>query len=255
MADFITDVKIDYLEEGSCPSNTTHHADASVTNYTFQADLCFSLDQLQRIEPNNLLAVVTGLWVHELTHMAGEKNEDWAKIVQISTQLAVQKYINDDGIKGSTEALRDNLNSSLISIELALKNLKIILVNKGALTDTTPVLKTFTHFHNADTGLDNFYTQFFGLAKNEHYFFEDMENLVASWVMIERNKLIHMDDQLIIEISESTQELFSPLVGVGAGGLIKDDVLPKMEEIFSKIQELSKLFKRRWPEEPQYLDF
>lgn len=81
--------EIKFIDDGPCPSSTTQHADASVSTYQYNAQVCFSLDQLRRLPPENLDTQIFGLWMHELLHMAGFKDELRAEIFE---QLSVYLY-------------------------------------------------------------------------------------------------------------------------------------------------------------------
>lgn len=64
--------KIVRLQKGDCP----HPADettaaASVSEHTFNATICFSIGNLTRIPQSSLLQEITGLVLHEVTHMGG----------------------------------------------------------------------------------------------------------------------------------------------------------------------------------------
>lgn len=64
--------KIMRLQKGDCPhppEETT--ASASVSEHTFNATICFSIGNLTRIPPSSLLQEITGLVLHEVTHMGG----------------------------------------------------------------------------------------------------------------------------------------------------------------------------------------
>lgn len=71
--------KIVRLQKGDCPhprDETT--ASASVSEHTFNATICFSIGNLTRIPPSSLLQEITGLVLHEATHM-GDAEEPEAR--------------------------------------------------------------------------------------------------------------------------------------------------------------------------------
>lgn len=70
-------IKIDRLKKGDCPhppEETT--ASASVSEHSFNAILCFSIGNLTRIPPSSLLQEVSGLLLHEITHMSGAEEPE-----------------------------------------------------------------------------------------------------------------------------------------------------------------------------------
>lgn len=60
------------LPKGDCPHPSYEEsADASVSQLSYQAKLCFSIGNLQRIPPASLLREILSLVVHEVDHMGG----------------------------------------------------------------------------------------------------------------------------------------------------------------------------------------
>ena len=64
-----------------CPADDKDDAEASVTSYDLNATLCFSLWRLKRLPPSDIEKQVLGLWIHELAHMNGHR-EETAKVLQ-----------------------------------------------------------------------------------------------------------------------------------------------------------------------------
>lgn len=63
--------KITRLDSGDCITTPKKHADASVSSFTVNADLCFSVGNLTRIPPSTLLREILNLVLHEAAHMGG----------------------------------------------------------------------------------------------------------------------------------------------------------------------------------------
>lgn len=69
--DYLLSIPIVFEAESPCPAPDKDHADASVTEFSYDATLCFSLKTLHRLPPEALPARLAGLWFHELAHMNG----------------------------------------------------------------------------------------------------------------------------------------------------------------------------------------
>lgn len=68
----IAQKKIKLLESGDCPKRKdVPHADASVSKLTLDAEVCFSIGNLSKTSPSDLIRQVTALLLHEAVHMAG----------------------------------------------------------------------------------------------------------------------------------------------------------------------------------------
>lgn len=67
--------------EGNCLAKDNHTPDATVSSYSVNTNLCFSIRLLQNIPPSELKMQVIALIVHELLHMLGYE-EDVAKLIQ-----------------------------------------------------------------------------------------------------------------------------------------------------------------------------
>lgn len=69
--------KISRIDAGDClKSNLLKHTDASVSAFTLNADLCFSIGNLTRVPPSTLLREVLSLVLHEATHLGGAPEEE-----------------------------------------------------------------------------------------------------------------------------------------------------------------------------------
>lgn len=69
--DALKTAKLNLLEQGYCPAPDKHHADASVSKFAFDAEICFSVESLTRIPKSALYKEVFSLLFHETVHMAG----------------------------------------------------------------------------------------------------------------------------------------------------------------------------------------
>lgn len=65
------------LAEGDCPQSVAgKHADASVSNLSINAEICFSIGNLTRVLPAVLLRELLSLALHEAVHLAGGEEEE-----------------------------------------------------------------------------------------------------------------------------------------------------------------------------------
>jgi hypothetical protein len=65
------------LTSGDClNSKDQPHKDASVSAHNLGADVCFSIGNLQRVSPANLLREMLSLALHEATHMGGAEEPE-----------------------------------------------------------------------------------------------------------------------------------------------------------------------------------
>lgn len=74
--------KITRLESGDCLLVGTEHKDASVSKFDVDAELCFSIGNLQYLPPSSLLRETLALVLHESVHLSGNKDEEQAKAWQ-----------------------------------------------------------------------------------------------------------------------------------------------------------------------------
>jgi hypothetical protein len=69
--------KIVRLPKGDCPHPTEETtADASVSEHTYKATICFSVGNLTQKSPSSILQEVLGLLLHEVTHMGGAEESE-----------------------------------------------------------------------------------------------------------------------------------------------------------------------------------
>lgn len=117
----------DYLElssvyfevEGPCPNIEHKDADASVSAYTYGADICFSISTLMGIPKSSLYKHVYGLWWHEIVHLNGHRDEDVAVTIE---KLAEETY--ETLVSGTPINIPYKLLSSFMSAEIYLKKAK-----------------------------------------------------------------------------------------------------------------------------------
>lgn len=169
---YIPHIKIRFEEAAPCPASNSTHADASVSEYSFNATICFSLKTLQRIPPSNLASHVFGLWIHELYHMTGYKKEDWPEIFE---QVAAQSHASftsglwksaqSDVIKLAEEAaaIFGMANEMINAEQLRISDLKDTESQTSKLTEIASLL-SYSH-----AKLDSFHELIQQAQKNEHY--------------------------------------------------------------------------------------
>lgn len=58
------------------PSSGANHTDASVSSFSADAEICFSVRNLMRIPPSGLLREILSLVLHEATHMGGAQEPE-----------------------------------------------------------------------------------------------------------------------------------------------------------------------------------
>lgn len=58
-------------ETGDCGSAKDNHADASVSAFNLNADICFSIENLTRVPEDLLLREILALILHEVSHLGG----------------------------------------------------------------------------------------------------------------------------------------------------------------------------------------
>ncbi|MGZ3722868.1 MAG: hypothetical protein ACXVA9_08070, partial [Bdellovibrionales bacterium] len=58
-------------EEGDCGNAKDNHADASVSAFNVNGDICISAGNLTRLPPSALLKEILGLLLHETSHLGG----------------------------------------------------------------------------------------------------------------------------------------------------------------------------------------
>lgn len=89
---FINEIELNLLETGSCQSEDKDHADASVSENSLEASICFSLENLSRLSKNALHGQIAGLWFHELAHMA-ELDETEAQQLERTATIIYENLI------------------------------------------------------------------------------------------------------------------------------------------------------------------
>ncbi len=75
-------LKVRFEENDFCPAINNNHADASVSDYSFNAEVCFSLKSLKRVPKASLDKTIYGLWWHELSHLLGNRDEAKANFIE-----------------------------------------------------------------------------------------------------------------------------------------------------------------------------
>lgn len=111
---------IDRLPSGDCPfakDETT--ADASVSEHSLNAKICFSVGNLTEIPPSIILREVLGLVLHEACHMSGCKEDD-ANYWQEKFTKYFEARIGDINIDDFTHPARGNINIASQFLENAL---------------------------------------------------------------------------------------------------------------------------------------
>ncbi len=89
---FIMGINLNILQEGPCKSKDKDHADASVSKNSLNATVCFSLAKLTRIPKASLNEHIAGLWMHELSHMAGLNENDSQKVEKLTISVYKNFY-------------------------------------------------------------------------------------------------------------------------------------------------------------------
>lgn len=89
---YVRNIPLDLTKEDACYYGNKQKADASVTELTENARICFSLKKLQRIPIASLNKHIVSLWMHELAHMEGY-NEKQAKIFEGLALISYEKYL------------------------------------------------------------------------------------------------------------------------------------------------------------------
>lgn len=97
--------------DGDCePSPTNQHTDGSVSSFTINADVCFSVRNLMRLPPSSLLRETLSLVLHEAIHMGGGQEPEalaWqelfskyfgARFGDISTDIIAAETLKTMGV-------------------------------------------------------------------------------------------------------------------------------------------------------------
>ena len=111
--------RIDRIPKGDCPhppDETT--ADASVSEHTLNAKICFSVGNLTEIPASTILREVLGLVVHEACHMSGCK-EDEARSWQDAFTAYFAGRFGDIEIDDFTHPARGNINIASQFLQIA----------------------------------------------------------------------------------------------------------------------------------------
>ena len=95
-SDYLKLSHVYYKSDGPCPSPDHKHAMASVSRFSFGAEICFSLSELRQVPRSGLKAEVFGLWVHELAHLSGYDEEIAVKVQNIIIDHFAE-FSNTDG--------------------------------------------------------------------------------------------------------------------------------------------------------------
>ena len=112
LASYLSKSRIEYRENGACPSRDKVHAQASVSEMEIGANICFSLDELSRVPEEALVKQLLGLLIHEIMHLNGYDEE----IAQGVQEIFVQ-YLPDNLSARSTYLVRYLTNKDLTDIE------------------------------------------------------------------------------------------------------------------------------------------
>lgn len=133
LADYIDSIPLEFMESSSCPAPYSSSADASVSEFTLNAKMCFSLKTLQRIPIDSLQQHVTGLLMHELTHMTGIENEAEAQAIEKVTNLAYRELIG-----GTKNGITKQLDYSLTAAFNTLSTAKGLQSNSAFYANLSP---------------------------------------------------------------------------------------------------------------------
>lgn len=123
LSEYIDPNNIYFLESGSCPAHDKKDADASVSKFDLNAKICFSLENLKKIPKESLLKHLTGLWIHEITHMFGF-DEKSAVLIQNKAIDTFDQIFDNSRIRLPSIILH-NAFSSWNSLEFILIMIKV----------------------------------------------------------------------------------------------------------------------------------
>ncbi len=118
--------KIDRIPKGDCPHPPEEEtADASVSELSTNATICFSVGNLTKLPPSILLREVLGLVFHEAAHMGKAKEVDAKKYQKVFTQYFAARFgditVNDFSHRAETSLAFANLRIQR-ALELAKQN-------------------------------------------------------------------------------------------------------------------------------------
>lgn len=117
--------KIIRLENGDCPQSVKgKHADASVSELSLSAEVCFSIGNLTRVLPSVLLRELLSLALHEAIHMAGGEEEE-----AVQWQEAFSAYFGNRFGDIPSDAAAMQTLKSLSEIRLLLSRAQAIAAN------------------------------------------------------------------------------------------------------------------------------
>lgn len=113
--EYLVEDKIKLKEKGACTADDKIDADASVSRFDLDAEICLSLENLKKIPKESLRKHVTALLAHELTHMFGF-NEISAKMIQEAVAIEYEEVISSSASRVPSHLL-NMLLSSLLMME------------------------------------------------------------------------------------------------------------------------------------------
>jgi len=105
------------LEQGDCPQSTREHADASVSEYTPDGTVCFSIAQLKRFPPEDLLGETLALLLHESIHLGGVRDEKIAESWQNRFRKYYQRHYGIAASDHSERQIKRSLAAGLVLLD------------------------------------------------------------------------------------------------------------------------------------------
>ncbi len=242
LADYVFKIPVVYQDEGSCPAPDKDHADASVTEFSFDATICFSLENLTRIPKQSLNAHVLGLWMHELAHMTGA-GEAAAKQVEES---AVRVY--PELIKGERSNLARVLSFQLLGVlngfSLMQEDIRNHLQYVNAIDEEEKEYlkqygydKSFSRLHNKFGMIDATIYSFLDLFANESLQFQFFN---AVEVEREKEEIVNALKGLRQKAIEFKEELSTP-------ESLTEVVIEKAQELYLESKMIQEKFSEIAP--------
>lgn len=233
LADLVSDLKVVYEDDQACPAHNNKDADASVSSYSLDATICFSLYKLRRIPPQALEQQVFALWMHELTHAMGKESETLAEAVE---RLAAVSY---EGIMGSKTSYRTLTFKLEIKLMAASNNLSMAsaLISNHYFR----VLKGEEITPEAEQQISLIYKGLTFAEASLYYFMLDyQEEPIGADVFYDSAK--KEKRQEILEQAQLIQDHVIALRKMSLGDLVQEEIRKEVGQLSKDVDQLSKKF-------------
>lgn len=158
LRDYIDYTQIKIKEKGPCVAIDKENADASVSVFQLDAEICLSLEKLKLIPRDSLTAYVASILAHEMTHMVGY-GEATALVMQKAVLLATQRLDSSSG-DGIPSRLRRILLKIMSDMDRVLYYLEAIEKFKNPSFENTATRNTIRILGELHGSCDSFLVVF-----------------------------------------------------------------------------------------------